>query len=86
MYYDVETTDLGQAELRLLDTRSMNLFPDSVEEISTRGSKTKNQNTLSVARFPCTLNSSLVFTEVDQCRREASPVGDAREQEPGGLV
>ena len=44
------------------------------------------EDILSVTRFPCTLNSGLVLSQVNEGSSESRPVGNAREQELGGLV
>lgn len=70
---EVESTDLGETELLLVDTCRIDLLPDSeqaraqVDQLSFRPLAT-TFNSLSVACFASSINSRLILAEVDESR------------------
>jgi hypothetical protein len=76
---NVETANLSQTEFSLLNTSSVNLFPDP-NSLSERARKKKVRNSLGVTCLTSTFYSRLIFAKVNEGSCQASPIGNAREQ------
>src|ERR1700738_4974554 len=75
----IETTDLSETELSLVNACLVDLLPDPVISMVL-------QALLCGVGFAGTVHGILVLAEMDQCRRQSSPVGDTRKENLGSLV